>query len=70
MKARPSAEKRRKEQARKDRREEKAARREQRKAERAARIAAGLDPDIYEPVPEYPELDDESDETAEGSDRE
>ena len=70
MKARPSAEKRRKEQARKDRREVKAARREQRKAERAARIAAGLDPDIYEPLPDSSELEEEDDDTAEHPDRE
>jgi len=51
-------EKRRKEQARRDRREEKAAKREQRKAERELRRAAGEDPDL-EPLPEAPQ-DDES----------
>jgi hypothetical protein len=48
VKARPSAEKRRKERDRQERQQEKAARREQRKAERARRgeVESGVDPDI------------------------
>ena len=52
-------EKRRKEQARKDRQEDKVARRERRKAEREQMRAAGIDPDL-EPAP-----DDVSDEETE-----
>jgi len=50
-------EKRRKEQARRDRREEKAARRERRKAERDQIRASGQDPDLEPPAQETAEED-------------
>jgi hypothetical protein len=53
-------EKRRKEQARRDRQEDKAARRERRKAEREQMRASGQDPDL-EPVPEVDADDDRTD---------
>jgi hypothetical protein len=60
MKQRPSMEKRRKEQARKDRRQEKAERRERRKAEKEVMRASGQDPDL-EPVPDGDDQTDSGD---------
>ncbi len=66
MKARPSMEKRRKEQARKERRLEKAERRERRKAERAQQREGGpgADDSVLPPAVTEPEAPEEAEGTS------